>query len=206
MDDCDLNMYRKRLYEAAAWCSKSDHLGPIEAPFRTNLLAPNMPFFSSLRRSEPLQEQWTSYIAELDRNRVIVDRVCERRTALIENIDNPSDVPPGRLVLCRPSTTLEDGLSQVESAGFFDKSDLPGWDTWIAYIVNPHEIKTQSQDLDRGGLSPDWLVAWVPARWVDKVNQGILSNITDCISWPSERDYLISSTLRYLSQQAHPRY
>ena len=43
-------------------------------------------------------------------------------------------IPSGRLLVCQVNESITSGESEAETRGFFDVSDRPPWDTWIAAI------------------------------------------------------------------------
>lgn len=88
-----------------------------------------------------------------------------------------------RLLLYDPDETDESGGAMAASAGYFDESDAPPWDTWIAYV--------REQPLEDSGSQRGWesyLVCWVPASLVSIVSEGIAACPGECLAWAADRD------------------
>lgn len=69
-----------------------------------------------------------------------------------------------------------DGVSGLESEGFFDELDTPPWDTWVCWAEGdfthaPHTV---------------FILAWVPPSYVDRVNHGMGCNPVECIWWADQ--------------------
>ncbi len=74
-----------------------------------------------------------------------------------------------RLVAYFPDQSIEDGAAEMESRGFFDKNDEPGWDTWVDFVMKP-EFNS-------------FLIAWVPPDMINNVEEGIKANIIGAVEW-----------------------
>ncbi|HEY7832463.1 MAG TPA: hypothetical protein VIG30_02755 [Ktedonobacterales bacterium] len=97
----------------------------------------------------------------------------------------------GRLLLYDPDGTDECGAAMVASAGYFDETDAPPWDTWIAYV--------REQPLEESRPAHGWdsyLVCWVPPALVSVVNQGIVACSGECLAWAVDRDCAFTRLLR----------
>jgi hypothetical protein len=102
-----------------------------------------------------------------------VDRLGLRRAELlalhgIDAADVTLNASRGRLLVAEIDNSVWDGLSKVESGGFFDAFDIPTWDTWIRLS------RTQGTDS---------LLCWVPSPLIQRVSNGIAVNCMDCIGW-----------------------
>jgi hypothetical protein len=160
-------LVRRRIAEAAAWCS---HQSAVGNSLRTPELRPSHPFIREEKmpngRAEYKHLDTAGRLAE-------VERLVMNRAALLSHFKIAiSDVSlrsaEGRLLLAEFDYSMWDCLSQHESGGFFDEFDIPAWDTWIDLR---HTEKT------------DVLLCWVPKSLVPIVDQGIHVNCPACISW-----------------------
>jgi hypothetical protein len=92
----------------------------------------------------------------------------------------------GRLMVYFPDADLCDGAAELETGGWFDVYNTPPWDTWAGFF----------QD-DRPGSDAyaRYLVAWVPAPFVEIVVRGICVNPEQCIAWLDDTDCEIRQPL-----------
>jgi hypothetical protein len=138
--------------EAAAWCrTRCDPARPAE----------------SLRSAALQGDAWRTSGHRpdadclADRARVVQAVVERRRFALAaagvgtsSSDPSPSD---GFVVLVEPDSAMHDERAFVTSRGFFDLEELPGHDTWLAYVppgpgvLGRHHVDTWSR-----------LLAWIP--------------------------------------------
>ena len=98
--------------------------------------------------------------------------------------DVPAMLATGRLLAWERDTTIDDGVGEAETKGYLNASDMPPWDTWVAYV-------------DRA--SPEvgnCLVSWVPAPFVAAVARAIEANAYGALYWLRDSQRSIGQTLR----------
>ena len=83
--------------------------------------------------------------------------------------------PRGRLLAYRPDSETWDQLASSESHGFLDGCSCPPWSVWIGWI-----------DKRYFGVSEEFLVAWVPADFVEAVSRSVSCATTDQVVWLSD--------------------
>jgi hypothetical protein len=142
---------------------------------------------------------------------VIVRSMAEARARLLRLAGKyPSapaeDLAGGRLLVLEPECTVWDGVSGIESEGFFDGKDLPPWDTWLccqndAAIYDTNTI--QRMKADQPWWEPpsyeSYLVSWVPPELIELADRGIYINPVDCIFWATDcRTFLNTAFMRAL--------
>ena len=69
----------------------------------------------------------------------------------------------------------------VRTDGFFDTDNIPPWDTWTAHVAEHDEL--------------DYVLSWIPPRFLDVAESGIDVNPEACIWWLDERDTAFSRAL-----------
>jgi uncharacterized protein (TIGR02996 family) len=100
----------------------------------------------------------------------------------------PTDLAGGRLVLFAPSGSLSDGTAAIASRKFFDVDNVPGWDTWVAYVT---------EEVEPGGDGwRSYLIAWVPPRRLHDANAGIEANPEGCLAWADKANSPLLHRLR----------
>ena len=87
----------------------------------------------------------------------------------------------GRLLVWERDTTVDDGVGQAETKGYLDESDMPPWDTWVAY-VDPHP-------------EAGYLVSWVPEPFVAAVGRAVEVNAYEALYWLRDSKLLLAQVL-----------
>jgi hypothetical protein len=88
----------------------------------------------------------------------------------------------GRLLVWERDTTIDDGAGEAETKGYLDESDMPPWDTWLAYVdPGPHA---------------GYLVSWVPAPFIEPVAQAVHVNAYGALYWLRDSQLLLADILR----------
>lgn len=167
------------LLEAALWSNiRADLAEPIRS-LRSPSLAP---YLFNESRFETVHDVVTRRHHHLEADGRIqrlggrVDDVVDSRVIGLD--DPPRD---GRLLVWERDTTIDDGAGEAETAGYLDESDMPPWDTWVAY-VDPHP---------RAG----YLVTWVPALFVERVGRAISVNAYGALYWLRGSKLLLEEVL-----------
>ncbi len=88
----------------------------------------------------------------------------------------------GRLLVWARDSTIDDGVGQAETKGYLDESDMPPWDTWVAY-VDPHP-------------EAGYLVSWVPEPFVATVGRAIELNAYAALHWLRDSGLPVAEVLR----------
>jgi hypothetical protein len=104
-----------------------------------------------------------------------VTRLGGRWDALVEAVSIGLDearpiLGTGRLLVWERDTTIDDGAGQAMTHGYLDESDMPPWDTWIAYV-------------DGAADSAGYLVSWVPDPFVTSVDEAVATNAYGALYW-----------------------
>jgi hypothetical protein len=69
------------------------------------------------------------------KRRASVDSLANKRAHLLASLcSNRLLEDTGRVVAFMPDQSLFDGAAKVETEGFFDRNNVPAWDTWICYV------------------------------------------------------------------------
>ena len=112
---------------------------------------------------------------------VVARVVAARRAALresgwVEDRLEARTLLGGALVGYFPSCSLFDGAAELVSRGYFDGTNEPAWDSWVAYDEEP-------ADTQWGGL----LVSYVPTPLVDGARSGVAVNPEGCLVSDADR-------------------
>jgi hypothetical protein len=127
-------------------------------------------------------------VLEVDRAAIVRNVALARANAVrdAKPVRTGHDLADGRLMVYFPDAELSDGAAEIESRGFFDVSNAPPWDTWIALCRD-----------DRADISSrDHVVSWVPKELVELADRGIDVNPEQCIRWLSDTRVSIAERLR----------
>ena len=111
--------------------------------------------------------------------RATVQNIVSRRQAVLRSAgliaSLCAEVYDGRVLATDLTSTMYDGVAGELTGGYFDHADAPPPETWLA-------VRSESVE------SPDFnhrvfLLSWVPHADVDRVNIGIESTPSGCLSW-----------------------
>lgn len=116
-----------------------------------------------------------------------IEKIVDARRRLLDVFSNNFHIGDGQLMLYEPSLTLQDGVSHFNSDGFFDMADCPPPDCWIAYMVNETSLNINLSNPQQGNIEIDYLISFIPSKWLRVANQGIESNSTACLRWIDEQ-------------------
>ena len=64
---------------------------------------------------------------------------------------------------------------------------MPPWDTWVAYLRDARSIESDDTE---------YLVAWVPPKFVALADEGISVNPEQCIQWLGDTPVELAGVLR----------
>jgi hypothetical protein len=207
----NLGPFRRRLAEAIAWCAPRVRQGtPREVFWTPAFRPPAVPhaWSAELRAVRPPPEGLSHdlYDHPVATRPGVVDGVAQTRADALAAAGrlpaNPApDLAGGRLVLFEPDESLSGGETEEPSGGFFDHESSPGWDTWVAYVVDAERTAAWERWLETR-RSGDWedlrsfLVAWVPPPLVESVDFAILVGMGGCIRWADDVDTAFTRRLR----------
>jgi hypothetical protein len=217
----DLLRVRRRLAEAIAWCAPRAAAGEPGDSLWTPALRPSgvgaRPSWAALQAAsrppfvplDPLPDQDARLDSFPVEERADVVEALERaRAAALDAGGGAAEAPAddlggGRLVLFDAAYSVYDGASEFVTRGFFDVGDVPAWDTWVSYAVDPARAAAGERQR-AGGAGPsaaesgfdDYLVAWVPPVLVGLVGEGIGVNPVGCLAWAEDVDTTLPRLLR----------
>lgn len=167
--------------EARMWCSRAVALGRSVQALRTPELCPSD---ISLRGALVVGKTEK----ELNDIRAMaVENLCLQRRRLLalrgSTVSPTLERPSGRFLSLNLDSVFFDGASAAASAGFFDKEDLPPWDTWIAYgLAQPG--------------APFTLLSWVPGDYAQLAEQGMRVHMAEGYSWLTDDQALMFESHR----------
>jgi hypothetical protein len=88
-----------------------------------------------------------------------------------------------------PDIGTFDGLCADETGGYFDNTDSPPWDTWVAWV---HEDRTPEES----ERNKSYLVSWVREDFIARADEGINVAPTCVIRWLDNEDCVLRQMLR----------
>lgn len=102
----------------------------------------------------------------------------------------------GRFLLYDPAGSLFDAMG-LDSLGFFDESDCPGWDSWLSVnsVSHPSQLP-----VSRSQLFAHHLVCWVPDWIVETVNDVVECTTGSALLWADDASATNLPVVRELSQ------
>ncbi len=122
---------------------------------------------------------------------VVAEVLSQRASALVRmniSIGNFYDLRGGRLLRHNFGETTCTQTAQSITNGLFDEYDVPGWDTWAAFV---HD--TESAD---GALEPiEYLLCWIPPKLHDLVDQAINASMEENIIWLNNTNSSLTESL-----------
>ena len=161
-------LFVRRLAETIEWCARRASLYNSSGCLRTLELHPTN---LRIQANGHLDYDWKNLSHVND----VLDELARRRAEGLKTVGEypdelRKDLGRGRLLLCEPECALHGGLAENETGGFIDTTEVPPWDTWLWALEGPQNT---------GPV----LISWVPPHFISAVEQGILVDPVDCISW-----------------------
>ena len=177
-DEQEIDMFKMRLAETIAWCAAQARVTDPANSLRTAALTPSnrrMDFAGYADFDWETEESGDQVLSALAEPRAGLLKIADLTPAPL-----PASLVAGRLIVYQPDQTLEDGLSEEISKGFFDQGDVPPWDTWVWISEGPPGMSPNSQPYRNS-----YLICWVPSMFINLAADGIAANCVNCISWAS---------------------
>ncbi len=173
----DIAAIDRSIREAAAWCRlRADPARPAESLRTPELLSAPWPSDYDHDSSISLDLQ---QFRCMEQRLGIVAEVIERRRRMLhqEGVVAPLHTPmpsDGFLILIWPDSDMHDECARDETEGFFDVEELPGHDSWVAYVTASPEKVTEC------GLDC-WsrLIAWIPNVFRDRWDRAKRTSVFD---------------------------
>ena len=155
------------LRQTAAWCLHAVAEDDLGSTTRTEAIRPEL--FANcdhLARLDAIHKTTGTL-------QPAIQQICARRAVLItkHGLKLPAIdycMVAGRLFCTDFDTDSCEAATDV-SNGFFDLSDIPGWDTWFAYEASDH---IQGR-----------LYGWIPNENAAPVGRGMWAIPEDCVWW-----------------------
>jgi hypothetical protein len=174
------------LIDALDWClRRADPANPREC-LRTPDLQPYL--FNESRFQSVYDVAWARHLKLAESG--IAERFPHRLDDPEVEHDSERQFPPrlagGRLLVWYRDLTVDDGVGESCTNGYLDESDMPPWDTWITYVHPDDDPKAA------GG----YLVSWVPAQFVEPVQEAITCNAYDALLWLRGSHLLMEAVVR----------
>jgi hypothetical protein len=149
----DRHDFAECLAEAIAWCAVR---GTLQDPARSLRSL-------ELRPAYFRDEEYTV-------SGLVYARGQGLRAKRIPPADLRAEFGGGRLLVCRPHESTDDGAAEFASRGFFDVHNVPPWDTWLAYY------KAEMT-----------LVSWVPPEFIELAQGGIEVDPLGSLEWLTDQ-------------------
>ncbi len=161
--------FELRLAQTIAWCAPRARIEDPCGSLRDAQLGPR--------------------VLEVDRTTVVRSVVRSRQRNVpfdLPAVQRLSDLQAGRLLVYFPDAELADGAAEAATGGFFDVNNAPPWDTWVALF----------RDAEADDAFADYIVAWVPAIFVELAAGGIDVNPEGSVAWLADASTRVTSELR----------
>lgn len=174
--------FQRRLAETIAWCesrrqgSERERSSVLGSSFSGSLVA-ERGIYDPAPESEAIA-RWATEVVIPKRAELLAGE------GWLQEV-RAQDLVGGKLLLYDPDSTLADGAAEVASGGFFDSTNLPAWDTWVAFVGVPGQLAAEPFS--------SFLVCWIPGWLGHAVGDGVRANPEECILWANE-----------LSQRGYP--
>jgi hypothetical protein len=168
------------LLETVAWVSAHADANDPANCLRSPRLAPYI--FNDSRYDTVHDVVWARHLQLEGEGRVT--RIRGRSDELVEvaALGLGSVVPlvaEGRLLVWERDQTVDDGAGQAETRGYLDESDMPPWDTWVAYMEGTRNERGVPDHLG-------CLVSWVPPIFISAVESAVQVNAYGALYWLRE--------------------
>lgn len=151
-----LDEFRHSLAATVAWCTKPSRPPALSARLRTPNLQPPIHIVRETN--------------SLNRVHAAVQHVVDCRSKQIVVDHSAVALSGGRLLAFFPQHTISDGFAAEESDEFFDRDNVPPWDTWVYFV-------------------DDFVISFVPSQFLTNAEFGLLTNVEECIIWLSNVDH-----------------
>ncbi|MBJ6760272.1 hypothetical protein JGU66_05820 [Myxococcaceae bacterium JPH2] len=174
-----LSHLHEKVAEAAAWCEANAVLGDNERCLR--------------KLENPLDTERFGILSQTP-DWLVRDIDDQRTKALLTHRIPVSPIEwdklPGRLLVYWPEDNTSDGGAASVTTDFFDIHNTPPWDTWVSYFIDSKFCDPLETEAMRG-----YVLAYIPAAFVDLVEEGIGVNPEYCIMWLEDSKTTLSRIL-----------
>jgi hypothetical protein len=170
-------LLRTRLSEAVAWCLSRISASDAKCSTRSKALEPSRQF--TMAHGERFTDRFTYDRTTSEQRRSLVDEVCANRARCLREASEAPAIPVGpHLAGGRLFSSSIDGsdwseLPTVESEGFLDSFDIPGWDTWL--WIYP--------EIYAGKAIGDCVLCWIPPQIIPLLQRAIQVSPMDSLWW-----------------------
>jgi hypothetical protein len=137
-------------------------------------------------RHQSLHDVLSARRSELERSGHLPRLVGGHAEDLVDSIEAGFEeartlLAAGRLLVWQRDDTIDDGAGEAETGGYLDESDMPPWDTWVAYV-------------DVESCSP-YLVSWVPRQFLACIGRAIDCNAYGALYWLQGTNLMLTRVL-----------
>lgn len=179
-----IDIFKKRLAETIAWCSKRVKDEPTDKLRSSELRPPGW------RLNHRLNLQLCDVVEAIVAERAY----CVQNWADFREHKTAEGLAGGRLLFCTSATmSIPDGYVTQASNGFYDEDDMPPWDTWLCYWGTERHYAAGNDKR----YQIEYLVSWVPASLIELANVGVEKHFMDCMSWAAKENEPFSHQLRF---------
>ena len=172
------------ILETAAWAAA--HADQTD-PSRCLRSAPLAPYLFNDSRHETVYDVVARRHHRLEAEGR-VQRIAGKADALVDAAtlglgDLVPRVAEGQLLIWERDTTVDDGAGEAETRGYLHESDMPPWDTWVAYVD--------------GSGHAGCLISWVPPTFLPAVDRAIQINAYGALYWLRDSTLPFAQLFRY---------
>ena len=186
--------------EVVTWFACEESEQTSVPPPRSTELAYHLPLSDAIQRLSRQPRTDSVYFEVIDQVKELVSQVVGKRSDILRR--RPHDrgnrvlkARDGRILLFNPFASLNDGIAEEKSQGFFDVCNTPAWDTWVTFV---EERDRRRGGYWQGGLGWDeYLVCWIPPKLVATADLGVQSNAEGCLSWADDGNLAMLSVARF---------
>jgi hypothetical protein len=159
----DEGRFTQQLIETVRWCSLQLAADPSPAALWTVVSFPSEPL---VRLTDEEREWFAHQVFEQRRLLLEAEALMPVEEALYK-------ARAGRFFAFFTGATLSDGVSEIESQGYFNYDAYPPYDTWI--------------DLMYPGTGDEHLICWLPPLFSRTASPGIVHSPDESLVWIDDR-------------------
>lgn len=95
----------------------------------------------------------------------LVETIIAKREARAGQFKTKFEFRAGRIIAYQYEEALSNGLASIQSLGYLDHSECPGWDTWLGIVPDLRRRECK--------YCQNVLMCWVPRQFINFVQAGI---------------------------------